>query len=160
MKQVILAILFVSLCTKPALSQTLNNPTARNTANIISWASVGASIAFDTKASWDNPHRERALVLQGVRTGATVGASMLLKHYFPTARPCKAEPFGCGREDPMADLPSQHVALAMQARGGPRLAIVIPLGAITAWGRNASGMHDTKGIALGTALGFATSFIR
>ncbi|HYM26315.1 MAG TPA: phosphatase PAP2 family protein [Vicinamibacterales bacterium] len=140
-------------------------PTAgeRTAADVASWATVIADVAFDTKASWDAPNRLRAFELQGARVGATYGAVFAAKLLLHRVRPCayglpeRDEPeTACGIDNPDYSFFSGHTALAFaSAVGGPRLAFSLPLAISTGGLRIAAGKHYLTDSLFGALAGAA-----
>jgi len=153
--------LLVLLLVSPAQAEPrLQFPTAsgRSAANVISWGTSLAPVALDAWDSWHEDRRARAMALWGVRLGVVQGGAFLLKKVIHEERPCA--PNDCGVDNPDFSMPSAHTATAFQARGGPRLSFVIPLGVSTAGLRVAAGKHWVKDTVVGAGIGLAASYIR
>lgn len=151
MKSVILFSLIIA--SPVAAEDRVQFPTAteRHVADIASWGTVAASIALDTRASWQCADRRRCFVLQGVRAGVTLGAAELVKRAIHRDRPD-------GSDD--MSFYSEHTAWAFQAIGGPSIGISIPLAISTGGLRVAAGKHWLSDAMVGAGVGFLTSRIR
>lgn len=130
---------------------------ARQAADVVSWGTVLAAVALDTKASWDNPERGRAFALQGVRLGVTYGAVLIVKQLTHRIRPCAP---ACGIDDPSSSFYSAHTAYVFSTLGGPRLAVSLPLAVSTGGLRIVAGKHWLSDVLVGAGVGFLTSKIR
>lgn len=159
----------------PALDRwtpPLPTPGERRAAEIASNVTVYTLLALDVVDAFRSEHRTRALVLTGVRVGATQGASFGLKKLFSRRRPCSYGLSGspevhgynyaesCGSDDPDYSMPSGHSATAWSTLGGPRLAITVPLSVSTQGLRVAAGKHWLTDTLVGAGIGLATSRIR
>jgi membrane-associated phospholipid phosphatase len=151
-----------------ALVPPLPTAAERRLADLASTIGDAVVIVLDAKASWDSPDRGRAFLMQGGRVAATYGAVFLVKTLFHRERPCHAlfsfhgynESGVCGADQPFFSLPSGHTAVAFQARGGPRLAFVLPISVGVGGLRIAAGKHWLTDVLAGGGIGLATSFIR
>lgn len=135
----------------------LRSATARRAADVASWVTVAAVTAGDVKASWDCPDRRQCFLLQGARVGAVYAAVFAVKFAVHRARPCKPD---CGSDNPDLSFFSGHTALAFTARGGPRLALMLPLAISTGGLRVAAGKHWATDTLAGAGAGLLASLIR
>lgn len=140
----------------------LASPGARQMADRVSWATVGAALALDEVDRYRVHCRGvgddclATLAADGIRVGVTVGALTLIKRLAGRARPCAP---GCA--DASGSFPSLHTALAFSAMGrGRRLGFTVPL-AVTSGGlRIAAGRHWLTDTLAGAAAGAAANMIR
>jgi len=160
MKAIALAILFALLAAPVQAERRLALPSegARRAADAISWGTVLAVVALDTKASVDCADRRRCFERQGVRIGVTYGAVFAAKLLVHRARPCA--PDDCGADNPNFSFFSAHTAAAFQALGGPRLAVSVPLAVSTGGLRVMAGKHYLSDVAVGAGVGALMSRIR
>ena len=104
---------------------------------------------------WASAHAAdpaRAFTRQAIRTGVVVGASELVKRLVHRERPDRSDALSFW---------SEHTALSFSALGGPRWAIVVPLGVVTAEGRAGGAKHFlTDTIAGALVGGLAGRFLR
>lgn len=126
-------------------------------ADLASWGTALATVALDSQASWRCVDRVRCFEMQGLRTGVTYGAVYLVKWAVHRTRPCAP---ACGSDDPSQSFYSAHTALAFQAIGGPRLAIVLPFAIGTGGLRIAADKHYLTDVLVGAGAGWLTSRIR
>jgi membrane-associated phospholipid phosphatase len=133
----------------------------RKAAEIASWATVIVALALDANATIGKCDGQdqcyRAVTLTGVRIGATLGATALVKHFVQRDRPCAPS---CGIDTANASFYSGHTALAFSTLGGPRLAFALPLSVGTAGLRVAAGKHWLSDVLVGAGVGLLTSRIR
>ncbi len=131
--------------------------TAQRISDWASWGTVGVSIALDTKASWESQDRSRAFILQGVRIGVTNITVALLKHFYPSDRPCRPD---CGIDEADRGFPSGHTANSFSTIGGSRLVFTVPLSVGTGVLRVAANKHTITQVLAGAGIGLLTSRIR
>ena len=157
--QSLILTLLLSLLATSTFAQAAPTKTERRIFDVASYATLGVNVALEIKDSWDAPDRGTQLAYTGIRLGLTGVAVAAVKHYFPSKRPCAPD---CGVDSPDSDIPSGHMAFAVQAigSGGKHLAITIPLAASTGWFRILANKHDLLGVAIGAGVGAATWQIR
>jgi membrane-associated phospholipid phosphatase len=126
-----------------------SNVTVRTIADAASWATVGLSVALDTKASWDAPDTTRAFLMQGGRLGVTYLAVFAVKKLVERRRPCSYGTMNCGIDNPAFSFYSAHAAVAAVS-GNPWLA------GMTAAGRVIAGKHYLTDVLVGLGAGWVT----
>lgn len=169
MKRIIYSIALAVLLPRLAGAQTsldrwtppLPTEGERTAASIASWATLGVALALDAKATIGKCDGQdqcyHAIVTTGLRVGATLGATALVKHLVHRARPCAS---ACGIDSPDTSFFSGHTALAFSTIGGPRLAFSLPLAVGTGGLRVAAGKHWLTDTLVGAGVGALTSRIR
>ncbi len=158
------ALVLVLLCATSASAQplavdkltpALPKGRGRTLVDVLSYGTALVPLVLDTRVAWRSDRRGRAVALEGVRLGAVLGVTQILKRAIHRRRPCAP---ACGVDDPLASFPSAHTAFAFSARGGPRF--VLLFGLSTAAGRVEADKHYLTDVAAGAAVGLAASFIR
>lgn len=140
------AVLVALLVATPAAAQDVAGawaPDHRHLADVISTAAVGAQIGLDSVASWRAANVPRAIGCQGLRLGAAIGLSELVKLVVHATRPD-----GSDRKS----FWSEHAAVA-GASARWNLTIGIPLGAAAATLRPAANRHYWRDVIVGGAVG-------
>ena len=155
----VFAILVCSLFLNVGSAQA-QQTTGQKVADVASYGTWAAAIVVDVAGG---PHTPTAFVTAGARYGATALAVAVVKHYFPSNRPCAPQ---CGVDAPDSNIPSGHTAFAVAAidwngqRGARSLSIQLALAGGTAAGRWLGFKHDWKGLVAGTVVGLVTGQIR
>jgi membrane-associated phospholipid phosphatase len=113
-------------------------------AGIASDITVGLSIGADTIHSWQSPNRKAAFVCQGIRDGAVLGITELLKRLVSRIRPDGSDNMSW---------PSEHTAFAAASAGGYSYAFVIPITIGTGAGRIMANKHYLTDVVSGALIG-------
>lgn len=153
-------VLLLLLLAAPVGAETrieLPNHTARQVADVASWATVATAMALDVQASWKCSDRVRCFELQGARIGVGQIAVFVAKLTVKRMRPCAPD---CGIDNPNYSFFSGHTTLAFQTIGGAKLQVSIPLAASTGALRVAAGKHWVSDVLMGAGVGLLTSRIR
>jgi len=158
MKNVLYSLLLVlGLASSASAQQT----TEQKIYDVTSYGTLGVNMALDFRTAWTSTDRKGEVGKYVTRVGVTWLGVAVIKHYFPTARPCAPQ---CGIDDPMADIPSGHTAFAVATLdfngSGKRLAVGVPLATLTAVFRKTATKHDLLGIGVGAGVGLLTGQIR
>jgi membrane-associated phospholipid phosphatase len=124
-------------------------PSARDTANALSWVTVSAAVGLDTIESLRADDKWHQLGCQGLRAGAVIGSTELVKHYVHKTRPD-------GSDD--RSFWSGHAANAAAASGW-NYRVGITLAVSTGYLRMAANKHDFIDVGVGSIVGFAVSRI-
>lgn len=152
-----LALLLPTLSYAQEPRLMLPTKAERQAADALSWATVLATVALDSKASFDCVDRKRCFAMQGARIGVTYGVVFAVKKLISRSRPCAPD---CGTDNPDFSFYSAHTALAFTSVGGPRLAFTLPLAISTGGLRVAAGKHWLTDTLVGAGAGLLTSRLR
>jgi membrane-associated phospholipid phosphatase len=161
MKRTIMALLVIMALGTPAFAQAtkfdnltpyLPTATERKVADWVSLGTVGAALALDAKAAWDDRNnRTHDLELFAVRAGVTYGWAAIAKGLTHRERPD-------GSND--QSFYSMHTAYAFSAMGGPSIRFSLPLAVSSGGLRIAAGKHYLTDVLVGAGVGALTSRIR
>lgn len=163
MRVSLLAVVVLLGVSSPAAAQTngfaLPTQAERRMADAVSWGTVLAGVAMDTRTSLRAPDRAHALEREAIRIGVTQGATLLVKVLVHRERPC-APTHTCGKSNEHASFFSGHTALAFSTVGGFRASVSVPMASVTGGLRLAANVHWLTDVLAGAGVGLAASRIR
>lgn len=139
------------------LTPAFPTATERQAADVASWGTAIASLALDTKASWDCPQRLSCFEREGLRVGLVYGIATVVKLAVHRSRPCAPS---CGIDNPTASFFSAHTAIAFSTLGGARLSVSLPLSSATGALRIGADKHWLTDVLVGAGVGSLLSRVR
>lgn len=148
MKRLALLLVLVPSLAHAEVNLALPTANERKAADIASWATVAAVVALDAASCGKDAH---CYVMMGLRDGAVFGSTQLVKTLVHRTRPDGSDSLS---------FYSMHTAFAFSTRGGPRLAVSVPLAVGTGGLRVAAGKHWLSDALVGAGVGLGASYIR
>lgn len=143
------------------LTQPLKSEEGQSFARGMSWGTLGAGVALKTWEAWKQDDKKKSFTKEGLTFGVVGATTLLIKHFYPEARPCA--PSNCGSENPQASEWSGHAANACAAitiKSGKVMWITgAALAFLTAEGRIWGNRHWVHNVLFGCAGGLTTSYL-
>lgn len=138
---IVFILIFVHVT--PLSAQTINKDENQRIADIISYGTVFTNLTLDTIDSIRSQNTKQELVQQGLRLGATIATTEILKRLISKERPDQSD---------LKSFPSMHTSIAATSQGW-NYQVGITITGITGGGRILANKHDIIDVLVGFGIG-------